>query len=620
MSARAVSVRPTSRRSGFDKDAYNRFKLAMRFGEAISAWDDPQVAPAGGAAHMRDDDYVIGVVFRGRARAYPLWVVDNYHVVNDRVDGERLLLVSCERCQSGAAFLPAVEGNPDREPLFRSVGFLNATLLLKDLRSGSHWVHYNGHGLDRKAAGVDLPWIPTYHMEWQDWVRLHPDTEVMLPPEDPRHPDARHGHGREEMFARPGMDPSFIPTILGDLDDTYPENEMVLGIAADPGGEPSWIAYPLREVQREGGVVEEDVGGRKVAVLAGPRADGFTMAAFVSSAAGRDLSFVRDDGAFRDVETGSTWTIEGVAVRGPLAGTALEPVRWSYVRWHAWIYFHPETRLFRSGLGPRPFRPGDATGVEQLDAVLSALAAAGHDVRIGEPLVSQRRPRESRHSLTTYVDGDAVVLHLFGSEAAARDFHEFDAAWSGYPIKPRSHEGRTRRLGRVVLESDPPKRYVDPANVVPVPPAAIAWAAVLDSPLLDEVATSLPAGGMSEASRGFLEVVRALRLSGHEVIDIGFLPPGQLRVGAVNGIALTVDAERFLLYRFATPALASAYAETEEHSIVEGEYVIRSTPDTMYEHQAAEILYAGDDRIRWSRLLGEPGFGRAFREAVGGSR
>ena len=39
-------------------------------------------------------DYVIGLVFRGRARAYPLWVVDNYHVINDRVDGERIVVAS----------------------------------------------------------------------------------------------------------------------------------------------------------------------------------------------------------------------------------------------------------------------------------------------------------------------------------------------------------------------------------------------------------------------------------------------------------------------------------------------------------------------------------------------
>ena len=41
--------------------------------------------------------------------------------------------------------------------------------------------------------------------------------------------------------------------------------------------------------------------------------------------------------------------------------------------------------------------------------------------------------------------------------------------------------------------------------------------------------------------------MRALRLGGFDVVDVGLLPPGQLRVGAVDAIALTVNADRFLL-------------------------------------------------------------------------
>lgn len=614
MTSQTMSLGLRRGHPAFDKDAYNQFKLPMRFGEAISAWDDPEMVAASIATHMRDDDYVVGLVFRGRARAYPVWVVDNYHVVNDRIDDERFFLVSCERCQSGAAFEAAVEGNPDREPLFRSVGFLNATLLLKDLRSGSHWIHYDGRGLDRKAVGVELPWIPTFHMEWADWLELHPDSEVMVPPRDPRHPDARHGHGREEIFARPGMDPMFIPTILGALDDTYRENEMVLGLKGDPSGDALWMAYPLGEVQREGGVIEETVAGRRIAVFAGPQPDGFTMTAFDPSANGRELSFVRDEGRFRDLQTGTTWTIEGLAVEGPLKGSVLEPLPWSYVRWHAWIYFHPETRLFRSRVEPPAYgSPTTGRGAESFDPIVSVLAAAGHDVRFGGPLVSQRRPREARESLTAYIDGDPLVLHSFDSETAARDFHEFNASWSALPIKPRSHEGRTRRIGTVVIESDPEERYLDPANVIPLPPSAIRWAAVLGSPLLDDLAAQAETGRAAATTPGFLEIVRGLRLSGFEVIDIGFLPPGQLRVGSVNAIALTIDSERFLLYRFGTAEEAAAYAAEEEHARAEGPFVIRSTPDTMYEHQDAEILYVSDHTVRWSPLLEDPRFRRAFR-------
>jgi hypothetical protein len=593
----------------FDKRAFQRYRIPRLLGEAVSGVDDPAMLPAGSADHMRPDDYVIGLVFRGSARAYPLWVVDNYHVVNDRVDGERILVASCERCQSGSAFVADVPGDPEREPLFRSVGFMNATLLLKDLRSASHWLHYDGLGLDRRAAGRRLPWIPTYHMEWRDWLILHPGSEVMVPPDDATHPDARHGHGREETFSRPGMDPAFLPTIVGDLDRTYPENEMVLAIE----GEDDWHAYPLREVRREGGVVPVTVGGRKGVILAGPESDGFTMAAYVASLDGRSLTFRHADDAFVDQQTGSRWSIEGVATAGELEGASLDAIPWSYVRWHAWVHWHRDTRIFLSERERPILEGGESTGSDLLDEIAAAWASGGHSVRLGEPLVSQLRPLQADHSATVHVDGHRLRLHELASVTAARDLHAFDASWSGWPICARSHEGRTRRIGKVVIESDPEERFVDPANVVPLPDGQIDWAPPLDSPTLDSLVPDEP----PQDDPGFVDVIRAFRLSGYEVIDVGFLPRGQLRTGAENAIALTIEAQRFLLYRFGSVADAERYVEGEARATGAGRYVLRSTPDTMYHHQPTEVLYVGDDAVRWSTLPNDPDFVRALDAGAG---
>src|SRR5438094_351996 len=149
----------------FDRRVRSLFVLPQRIGEAISGWDDPRTVSVDAADHMRPDDYVIGIRVGTRARAYPLWIIDNYHVVNDSVEDQRVLVTSCERCQSGAAFLPAVPGNPSRTPIFRAVGFMNATLVMKDMRIGAHWNHYDGSGLSRGALGVRLPPLPAFHME-----------------------------------------------------------------------------------------------------------------------------------------------------------------------------------------------------------------------------------------------------------------------------------------------------------------------------------------------------------------------------------------------------------------------------------------------------------------------
>jgi hypothetical protein len=69
--------------------------------------------------------------------------------------------------------------------------------------------------------------------------------------------------------------------------------------------------------------------------------------AFYPVANGQFLSFRTSSGSIVDSETGSTWTIEGLAVHGPLNGEYLEPVAEEYVAyWFAWAAFHPLTRLW----------------------------------------------------------------------------------------------------------------------------------------------------------------------------------------------------------------------------------------------------------------------------------
>jgi hypothetical protein len=52
---------------------------------------------------------------------------------------------------------------------------------------------------------------------------------------------------------------------------------------------------------------------------------------------------------FEDDETGSTWTVDGVAVSGPLAGERLAAIDEAYTAyWRAWAAFNPDTRIWQS--------------------------------------------------------------------------------------------------------------------------------------------------------------------------------------------------------------------------------------------------------------------------------
>ncbi|MBI4473245.1 MAG: DUF3179 domain-containing protein [Acidobacteria bacterium] len=82
-----------------DLDFVNRFQadklLAAHLAERVfPPLDNPQFVKARDAGHVRLDDAIVGVTFRGKARAYPTWALDNYHIINDRWDGEPVVITA----------------------------------------------------------------------------------------------------------------------------------------------------------------------------------------------------------------------------------------------------------------------------------------------------------------------------------------------------------------------------------------------------------------------------------------------------------------------------------------------------------------------------------------------
>jgi hypothetical protein len=109
--------------------------------------------------------------------------------------------------------------------------------------------------------------------------------------------------------------------------------------------------YAYRALARSGVVADGDVvlwwrrGTRSVldAALISRAGDVGSAGAFVPAAKGRRLHFSAAPEGFRDAETGSVWTVLGVATSGPLAGQRLEPVTYTGAFWFAWAAFAPST-------------------------------------------------------------------------------------------------------------------------------------------------------------------------------------------------------------------------------------------------------------------------------------
>lgn len=71
--------------------------------DAIPALDHPTTLPAG-EADWSDDETVLGVVVAGKARAYPVAILNWHELVNDTLAGEPILVSFCPLCGTGLVF------------------------------------------------------------------------------------------------------------------------------------------------------------------------------------------------------------------------------------------------------------------------------------------------------------------------------------------------------------------------------------------------------------------------------------------------------------------------------------------------------------------------------------
>jgi Protein of unknown function (DUF3179) len=136
----------------------------------------PATVPAA-AADLKPTEPIIGVVFRGRARAYRLNALIGLpprHVVNDLLGGGPLTVTACDLGQCIKVF--TADGS---EPLDVHVGGYQEGLALN--LNGQLFSQSTGLSLDPERPG-EIPLTPVKFegMTWEKWRAAHPDTDVYV--------------------------------------------------------------------------------------------------------------------------------------------------------------------------------------------------------------------------------------------------------------------------------------------------------------------------------------------------------------------------------------------------------------------------------------------------------
>ncbi len=290
---------------------------------------------------IRDTEPVVAFEHNGDVRAYPLQILIWHEVVNDEVGGLSVVVSFCPLCYAALVFeRPAHEGE---RLTFGTTGVLRRSdLVMWDRQTESWWQQFDGEAIVGRLAGERLRALPTAIVSWKAFKAAHPTGTVLS-----RDTGAKRAYGRNPYVGYDDIEkkPYYY---RGRVGDGLPPMARVVGVKM--GAEAR--AYSMDTVRRKRRI-HDMLAGNSIAVLWAPGAasavqaetiaagsDVGSVGVFLTKVRGQALTFQPEEGGgFIDVQTRSSWTVRGIAVRGPLAGERLTPVVHHQVFWFAWSAF-----------------------------------------------------------------------------------------------------------------------------------------------------------------------------------------------------------------------------------------------------------------------------------------
>ena len=340
-----------------DHSTHNIDLTTLRSGgppkDGISSVDDPSFVSVGAAEDwIAPEEPVIVFEHDGVARAYPLQILTHHEIVNDRVAGTPVAVTFCPLCYSALVFERTLDGAPVE---FGVSGLLrNSDLVMYDRRTETLWQQLTGTAIVGDLTGRTLTRLPSQIVSFRRFGAAHPDGAVLSRDTGYDRPYGRNPYaGYDDIDSKPFA-------YDGPTDDRLPPMEKVVAVSVGDVHK----AYP-HSVTEGKRVVHDTIGGRSLVVFHAPGTVSALDAAQIENSKetgstgvfdrrvdGRPLHFAYvEGGRFRDEETGSTWTVTGEAVDGPLEGTQLARVRHGDYFAFAWLAFRPDATVHEASSG-----------------------------------------------------------------------------------------------------------------------------------------------------------------------------------------------------------------------------------------------------------------------------
>lgn len=222
--------------------------------DGIPALNYPKLVSVNKSNFLKDSDIIVGIVIEGKARAYPIRILNWHEIVNDRSGDTDFALTWCPLTKSAVAFNRRVA---DETLEFGVSGLLyNSNVVMYDRTNDGLWSQLKWSGLTGKNASQSLSLIPTQLSTWGDWKSLHPDTAVL-------EPQARHLRQYDKdpyKFYHMQATPMFHLPLK---DARLKPKDTILGVIVQ--GQPK--AYPLTTIIHLQQPMNDTIAGEKITIF-----------------------------------------------------------------------------------------------------------------------------------------------------------------------------------------------------------------------------------------------------------------------------------------------------------------------------------------------------------------
>ena len=151
------------------RDPYESYYRSADTGIIPTRLSDKRVYPK---------EYVLALVLKEKAKAYPFSVLSRKPVVNDTFQGIPLLVVFDAETATGVTFKRKMEG---KTLFFKKTQRSNKKrVFLVDDATGSIWDGLTGRAVQGRLKGKKLEPLPATPSFWFGWVDHYPDTELFF--------------------------------------------------------------------------------------------------------------------------------------------------------------------------------------------------------------------------------------------------------------------------------------------------------------------------------------------------------------------------------------------------------------------------------------------------------